>query len=116
MAKAIREPDVEEYLEIARKGDYDAVQKFADECFGTGDDLNEKALDEFAKEVLPIIEKEVQDMIENTPEATEEMVAAAKDVADGTTEATVVDVKKEAANDDTDEAKVESSEATDESK
>jgi len=93
MTKAIREPDVEQYLELARTGNYDELVIFSDECFGTAEDLDENALNAFANIVLPIIEQEVSDMMDSVTEAPQEVIDAevAKQAQEAATSSDILD-------------------------
>lgn len=121
MAKPTKEASVEEYMEIARKGDIKGLQKFIDDCFGSGDDLDKTAVKAFAEIVLPKIEQEMINEIEkanneineedskmneetNTVEQKEAVEAKAKEAVEDGKENTATEATVEAAKQESEDA------------
>lgn len=76
MTKAIREATVEEYMDLLKAGNGAMNSTFVQECFGTDQDFDIEACDAFAALAEVPAQKFLKEKFMNTPEATQEMMAA----------------------------------------
>ncbi len=76
MTKATRTPTAEEYMGYVHAEDPKGMETFLHECFGTHDDYDDDKAQQFAEEVLPLIEQEIKTMMDNVTEAPVEVTDA----------------------------------------